>query len=108
MRISVGAACADRETTSSKAKVDAGPFDRAAAARALSISVASCKAAAGPTGRGHAKVTFQPSGEPSAAELEAPYAGTAVGACVAQRYLSVRIPSFAGAPVNVGKTFSID
>jgi hypothetical protein len=86
----------------------APPFDRPAAARALGISVASCKRGDGPTGTGHVKVTFLPSGAASAVDVEAPYAGTATGACVAQRYRGATVPPFAGGPLSVGKTFAIE
>jgi len=106
MRISVGAPCGDTRTTTTP--TTAATFDRPAAARALGISVASCKRADGPTGPGHARITFQSNGTVSAVEVEAPYGGTSVGACVAQRYRSASVPAFTGAPLTVGKTFSVD
>lgn len=104
MRLSVGGACGETRSTAS---LPAPPFDRSAAARALGISVESCKRPDGPTGPGHVRVTFQPSGAVSAVEVDAPYSGTAVGACVAQRYRSVSMPAFSGNAITAGKTFAI-
>jgi len=73
----------------------------------LGINVSSCKRSDDPSGPGHARVTFQPSGTVSAIEMDAPYTGTAVGACVAQRYKSARVPAFAGGALTLGKTFTI-
>ena len=106
MRLSVGAACGDARSTSG-APTTAPSFDRAAAARALGVDVSSCSRPGGPTGPGHATVTFQPSGIPSAVSVDPPYAGTAAGACVAQRYRSASVPAFAGGALTVGKTFTI-
>lgn len=103
MRISAGAACGGESPRTSPQA-----FDRPAAARALGISVSSCKRTDGPTGAGHVKVTFQPSGSVSAVEVEAPYAGTATGACIAQRYRGATVPAFTGGPLAVGKTFAIE
>lgn len=86
-----------------------GPFDRGAAARALSgVSVDACKAAGGPTGEGHVAITFEPDGSVRSVVVDAaPYAGTTVGGCIAGRYRAVTVPPFQGAPVQVGKRFSI-
>ena len=86
------------------------PFDRGAAAAALgSINVGGCKKADGPTGSGHIKVTFAPSGTVTSAVVDQPpFAGTAVGGCVAGKFRSAHIPAFGGAPVAVGKSFIIE
>jgi hypothetical protein len=106
MRLSAGAACG-AEPPGSKS-TSAPPFDRAVAARELGITMATCKRGDGPTGAGHVKVTFQPSGSVSAVDVDAPYAGTATGACIALRYRGVSVPPFAGGPLAVGKTFVIE
>jgi hypothetical protein len=105
MRLSVGAACG--EAPSDTTTKTAPAFDRPAAIRALGVSVASCKRDDGPTGSGHVRVTFQPSGSVSAVDVDAPFAGTAGGACVAQRYRGVSVPAFSGGALTVGKTFVI-
>jgi hypothetical protein len=107
MRLSVGAPCGETQSASSSSG-SAPAFDRSAALRALGISVASCKRPDGPTGAGHVKVTFQPTGSVSAVDVDAPYGGTRTGTCVAERYRSVNIPAFSGSPLMVGKTFAID
>jgi hypothetical protein len=106
MRLSVGGTCSAASAISPVGA--APPFDRAAAARALGISVASCKRADGPTGPGHLKVTFQPSGSVSAVEMEPPYAGTPTGACIAQRFRGATVPAFSGSSLSVGKSFSVE
>ncbi len=106
MRLSAGATCGAEPPVSREAS--SPPFDRPAAARALAINVTSCKRGDGPVGTGHLKVTFQPSGSVSAVDVDAPYAATATGACVAQRYRGVSVPPFAGGPLSVGKSFAIE
>jgi predicted Zn finger-like uncharacterized protein len=86
------------------------PFDRGAASGALGgVNVASCKRPDGPTGPGHVQVTFAPDGSVSTANVDQPpYAGTAVGGCVAGKFRGARIPAFAGSSVKVGKSFVIN
>ncbi len=86
------------------------PFDRGAAAAALgAVNVQSCKKPDGPTGSGHVKVTFGPSGAVSSATADAPpFAGTPVGGCVAAKFRGVKIPAFSGGSVSVGKSFTIN
>jgi hypothetical protein len=106
MRISAGASCGAEPPGSTV--TSAAPFDRAAAVRALGIDMASCKRSDGPTGAGHVKVTFQPNGSVSAVDVDAPYAGTATGVCIAKRYRGATIPPFAGSALAVGKTIVIE
>lgn len=84
-------------------------FDRGAAAAALSrVNVNGCKKAGGPTGSGHVRVTFAPSGNVTKVDVDtAPYSGTSVGGCVASKFKGASIPAFSGGPVTVGKSFSI-
>jgi Vault protein inter-alpha-trypsin domain/FecR protein/von Willebrand factor type A domain len=87
------------------------PFDRSAAARALSAaarSVVSCVVENGPTGTGRALVTFSPSGAVSRVSIDAPFAGTPVGSCVTSRFRSVRLAGFSGSEVTVSKSFTVD
>lgn len=86
------------------------PFDRGAASAALGgINVQSCKKADGPTGSGHVKVTFDPSGSVSSAVVDSgPFPGTPVGGCIAGKFRGAHIPAFSGGPVSVGKSFSIN
>jgi len=107
MRLAVGATCGESRTTSSTT-TNVGPFDRVAASNALSIPVGSCKRADGPRGPGHVKVTFKPNGTVSAVDVDSPYAGTSVGACVAEKYRAVTVPAFTGGALSVGKTFAIE
>ncbi len=86
------------------------PFDRGAAAGALgNVNIQSCKQPGGPTGSGHVKVTFAPDGNVSAAVIDGgPYPGTPVGGCIAGKYRGAHIPAFSGAPVSVGKSFTLN
>lgn len=82
------------------------PFDRGAAARALGgMNLSGC--ANGQSGRGHFKVVFAPDGGAKAYTIDPPFAGTAAGNCIAGRVRGLRIPPFCGAPVTVGKSFSL-
>src|SRR3954470_20859293 len=87
----------------------AGAFDRAAAAAALgAVNIGSCKKTGGPTGAGKVTVTFAPNGTVSNAEIDgAPFAGTAVGGCIAAKYRGVHVAPFSGAAVTVAKSFSL-
>jgi len=82
------------------------PFDRGAAARALgAMNLAGC--ANGQSGRGHFKVVFAPDGGAKAYTIDPPFAGTPAGSCIASRVRGLRIPPFCGAPVTVGKSFTL-
>ena len=85
------------------------PFDRGAAQASLGgINVASCKSNGGPTGQGHVTVTFTPDGSVASAVVDqGPFPGTTVGGCVAGKFRGAHVPAFGGAPVRVGKSFSI-
>ena len=86
------------------------PFDRGAAASALgAVNLQKCARPNGVRGAGHVKITFAIDGHVSAAVIDAgSFAGTAEGACIASAFRPIRIPAFCGAPVNVGKAFTIN
>ncbi|AKU93621.1 hypothetical protein AKJ09_00285 [Labilithrix luteola] len=105
MRLAAGASCGAGTPASA---TSAPVFDRLAATRALGIDVTSCKRGDGPTGPGHVKVTFQPTGTVSAVDVDAPYGGTGTGACIVHRYRRASLPAFAGGPLTVGKNFIIE
>jgi len=91
---------------------DAPPFSKASAISALGAAAGSaggCKKAGGPTGVGKVQVTFAPSGRvTSATVMGPPFAGTAVGGCVASAFRRAKVPAFSGNPVTVSKSFSIN
>jgi hypothetical protein len=91
---------------------EGGEFSRSAAQSALGSAAGAakgCKKPDGPTGSGKVKVTFAPSGNVTSAQVEGPpFAGTAVGGCVASAFRSARVPPFSGPPVSVSKSFSIN
>jgi len=90
----------------------APPFSKASAISALggaSGSAGACKKAGGPTGVGKVQVTFAPSGRvTSATVMGPPFAGTAVGGCVAGAFRRAKVPAFSGNPVTVSKSFAIN
>jgi predicted Zn finger-like uncharacterized protein len=87
-------------------------FDRGAAAAALggiADSASSCKKPGGPTGEGHVSITFSPSGSVLSAIVDQPpYAGTAVGGCVAGKFRGAHVPAFSGGNLTIGKRFTIN
>jgi hypothetical protein len=91
---------------------NAPPFSKASAISALGASASaagSCKKPGGPTGVGKVQVTFAPSGRvTSATVMGPPFAGTAVGGCVAGAFRRAKVPAFSGNPVTVSKSFSIN
>lgn len=84
------------------------PFDRAAAAGALSaVSVAHC-GASGQVGTGHLTVTFAPTGRVSEVVVDdANFAGTPAGRCARAAFFNAVVTPFAGGPVRIGKSFTI-
>lgn len=86
------------------------PFDRGAAAAALgAVNVQACKKPDGPTGSGHVTVTFSPDGSVASAVIDGgSFPGTPVGGCIAGKYRGARVPAFGGAPVRVGKSFTVN
>jgi hypothetical protein len=84
------------------------PFDRLAGSRALAaVSVRQC-AVGGPSGTGHAVVTFAPTGRVSSVILDdGIFAGTPAGRCVQAAFFNAAVSPFAGGPVRVGKSFSV-
>jgi predicted Zn finger-like uncharacterized protein len=94
-----------------KNQVATEPFDRAAAAAALSSAAqeaSACRKDGDPTGTASATVTFAPSGRVTTATLSGPpFAGTQTGSCIAASLRRARVPAFVGDKVTVGKTVVI-
>jgi predicted Zn finger-like uncharacterized protein len=107
-----GATAPKKEEPATPGPSTAPPFSKASAISALGSAASSaggCKKAGGPTGVGKVQVTFAPSGRvTSATVMGSPFAGTAVGGCVASRFRAAKVPAFAGSPVTVSKSFSIN
>jgi hypothetical protein len=90
--------------------VDHRYFNAAGAAGALGkIDVSTCRNAGGFHGAGHIKVTFEPAGTVSKAEIDAPAnaATTGAGACVVKAFMGARVPVYEGSSVTVGKSFNV-
>jgi hypothetical protein len=80
------------------------PFDRGAAAGALKDpKLASCPSWGDTTA--HATITFDPAGHVSSVCLDD--ADPSVGACLERNLLQLRVPPFAGPPVNIGTGFNL-
>jgi len=96
------------DTTDSNDANDApGTFPYVVARAALAgVNVSKCRADGGPTGVGHVRVTFVPKGEVQSVLVDrAPFAGSAVGDCIALEFATVHVPAFTGNPVAMGGVF---
>jgi TonB family protein len=83
-------------------------FNPATAASALSkVDVKSCGLPGGFHGAGHVKVTFDPSGVPTKAQIDSTMANATTNACVTKAFMAVRVPVFSGNAVTVGKSFTV-
>ncbi len=102
---------APKVTVSDTPSSGVASFNTGAARSALSVAASGavgCKRADGPTGSGRVMVTFATSGRVTAANVVgAPFAGTAVGGCVATIFRRATVPPFSGNSVTVAKSFSI-
>ncbi len=86
----------------------APPFDRAAAAAALSVAASqatSCRELGTPSAQASVSVTFAPSGRVAAVNVAGAYAGTAAGTCIAKSLRAMHLDPFDGSPVTVHRTF---
>ncbi|MFO0736120.1 MAG: VIT domain-containing protein [Labilithrix sp.] len=83
-------------------------FDRSAASAALSgVNLSHC-ASSGQVGTGHVTVTFSPSGGVQNVVVDdGSFSGTPAGRCVQTAFFNARVPAFNGAPVRVGKSFTV-
>lgn len=88
--------------------VGGASFDRSAAAGALaSVNVQHCTVS-GQVGTGHVTVTFSPTGRVSDVVVDdANFSGTPAGRCVQTAFFNAAVPPFAGAPVRIGKSFTL-
>jgi len=87
-----------------------GPMSRGAALSALAAAsgrATGCKDPDGPSGPGRAMVTFSPDGPVTSVVLQAPFAGTGVGNCVATAFKSARVPAFTGSAVTLPGSFRV-
>ena len=83
-------------------------FDRQAAATALGAVRLNQCSVSGQVGTGHATVTFAPTGGVQQVVVDDPsFGGTPAGRCIQTAFFNARVPAFTGAPVRVGKSFSL-
>ena len=86
-------------------------FDKGAASKALSgVNLGHCKVPNGPKGPGHVKITFEVNGAVQSAVVDqgAYLKSPPVSKCIVGEYRKIKIPSYAGSPVTVGKSFTIE
>lgn len=83
-----------------------GPFDRAAAAKALgAVDVKQCyEKPPALDAQLHIDITFMPNGVVSEATADAPYANTEAGKCAEEKFKAVRVAPYDGPPVRMGRT----
>ena len=89
---------------------EASPFDRSAAASALSsVDLVKCKSTNAPRGEGHVTVKFTPAGTATEAVVDkGPMAGTPAAKCIAREFKKAKVPAFKGDMVQVGKSFKFE
>jgi hypothetical protein len=108
---SVASSKAPQPESPAEPKPPAGPFDRAAAAAALTASASqasACRKEGDPSGVASVVVTFAPSGRVTSANISGPpFAGTPTGGCIAATLRKSQIPAFEGERVTVSKTVVI-
>jgi hypothetical protein len=89
----------------------AGPFDRAAAAAALTSAAgtaSTCRKDGDPSGTASVVITFAPSGRVTSANISGPpFAGTPTGGCIAAALRRAKVPPFEGDRVTVSKTIVV-
>lgn len=93
------AAGAEPPPASSSAPPAEATFDAAKAQAALEAvpgTQSECRKLNGPRGKWKATVTFEPTGKPSAVELDKPFNRTPSGKCVESHLKTAEIPPFAG------------
>jgi hypothetical protein len=87
-----------------------GTFDPAAMKRALDVvakDLVQCTAPSTPRGPGSIMLHIHPGGWITGAELGWPYAGTASGQCMRNRFLATRLPQFFGSTRTFYYTFQM-
>lgn len=88
-----------------------GPFDRAAAAAALTTAAgtaSTCRKDGDPSGTASVVITFAPSGRVTSANISGPpFAGTPTGGCIAAALRKAKVPPFEGDRVTVSKTIVV-
>jgi hypothetical protein len=78
-----------------------------AALGSAASAASACKREGGPNGSGSASVTFSPDGPVKSVTVSPPFAGTAVGQCVATAFRGARVPPFSGSSITLPKSFQI-
>ena len=106
----VGVGAVEREPIDAGAPVDPNAWNESAARARLAQAngvLAFCKKEGGVTGPGTAMITFGSDGAVSAVMVEAPYAGTKEGDCVAGQFRRQKVNPFQGSPQTIKHSFEI-
>lgn len=103
------AAAAPRAPAPQPAPPPPPPFDAKHARSALSeIDLAACRAEGAPRGYGHAKVTFNPSGDISKVVIDEPAKmSPAAAKCIGDAIGRATVPLFNGSLVTMGTTWYV-
>jgi len=72
----------------------------------VAADLPSCAVAGGPRGTGSIRARFDTDGTILHVTLSPPYVGTAVGACIAQRFETITVASFASPSVAFNYVFT--
>jgi hypothetical protein len=86
-----------------------GPFDAAAARRALgAVDLSACRQHTAPRGYGHATITYTPDGTPVMVAVDAPSGlSPDAASCIGDRLGAFPVAPFSGGPVTVGTTYFV-
>lgn len=101
------ASAAERQRVTPPPSVSMPAFDSVAASSAITAAFAragSCLEAGDPRNAATIHLTYAPSGRVTSAVLSGPYAGSAIGGCIASKLRTARIPAFSGDYVTVKRT----
>ena len=97
-----------RAPTDCDTRTTPGHFDRECTARAVGLVNLSDCAKDTSGGSGHLRIQLLPSGGVGNAHVDSPnFAGTATARCIEERFSRIHIPPFEGAPVTIGKSFTL-
>jgi len=97
-------------TASAKPPPDPNAFSESTARAKLGQAngvLVFCKKESGVTGPGAASVTFGTDGSVTSVAVDAPYAGTREGDCVAGHFRRAKVNAFTGSPQTVRHSFEV-
>lgn len=89
-------------------KAEHPSFDKAGVSAALDgVELRKCLVPNAPRGPGHVVLTIVSSGEISEAKVDqGPFVGTPVERCISNQFKKLKVPTFTGAAITLGKSFA--